>query len=78
MAVTYSDPEIAALISERKSLPPNWRAQLQLKPKRGHDESELVVIGVGQSEFHVIIRRSQFNPLDFSAILVVEQSWTDG
>ncbi len=71
MAVTFSDPEIAALLAERKPLPFNWSAQLQLKPKRGHDESELVTIGVGQNEFDVIIRRSKLNPLAFSVILGV-------
>ncbi len=71
MAVIYSDAEIAALVAERKSLPANWRTQLQSRPKRGHHESELVVIGVAHSEFHVILRRSRFNSLDFSVILGV-------
>ena len=71
MAVTYSDAQIASLVAEPKPLPSNWRAQLRTRPKRGHDESELVVISVAQNEFHVILRRSVFNSLDFSAILGV-------
>ena len=71
MPVIYSDSEIATFVAERKPLPHNWRTQLQLKPKRGHDESELVVTGAEQSEFHIFVRRSRFNPMDFSVILGV-------
>ena len=71
MALTYSDSEIAALITERKPLPAQWGARLQPRPKRGHDESELVIVGENRSEFHIILRKSQFNPLDFSVILGV-------
>ena len=69
--MTYSDAEIASLVAEPKLLPGNWHTQLRARPKRGHDESELVVIGVAQNEFHVILRKSKFNSLDFSAILGV-------
>lgn len=71
MALTYSDSEIAALIAERKPLPAQWGAQLQPRPKRGHDESELIIVGENQSEFHIILRKSRFNPMDFSVILGV-------
>ena len=71
MALIYSDADVAAFIAELKSLPAHWRGQLQPKPKWGHDESELVVTGTAQNEFRVILRRSRFNPLDFSVILAV-------
>ena len=71
MAVIYSDNEIAMLIAEPKPLPSNWRSLLQTKPKWGHDESEFLVTIAAQNEFRVIIRKSRFNSIDFSAILGV-------
>ena len=71
MVLFYSDIDIATLIAERKPLGSNWRTQFRPKPKWGHDESELVVIGEAQNEFRVILRKSKFNPLAFSAILGV-------
>ncbi len=64
-----TDQQIAALLAERKPLPADWRKRLVLKPKRGHTESELELKGVGGSEFRLLQRRSNINPLDFSAIL---------
>lgn len=40
-----------------------------MKPKRGHKERELEVTGESGSEFKLILRQSNFNPLDFSVIL---------
>ena len=71
MAVTYTDDEIASLVEERKPLPTNWITQFQRHAKRGHDEREIVVSGEEGDEFHVILRKSQLNPLDFSIILGV-------
>ena len=71
MPVTYSDAEIASLVAERKQLPANWARQLRPHSKRGHYESKLVVFGAAGNEFHVIVRRSRYNPLDFSVILGV-------
>jgi hypothetical protein len=71
MAVRLTDAEISQLVAERKPLPVDFRRQLQLKPKHGHHERELDVKGDGGSEFRVILRRSQFNLLDFSVILAV-------
>lgn len=69
MAVTLKDEDIKRLLAERKPLPADHRARTQLKPKRGHKERELDVLGDQKSEFRLIIRQSEFNPLDFSAIL---------
>lgn len=64
-----TEAEAARLLEERKLLPPDWREKLQLKPKRGHSERELDLAGVDGSQFRVILRQSQFNAFDFSAIL---------
>lgn len=69
MAIQLDDAEIARLISERKPLPSDYRDRIRTKPKRGHSERELDVTGVASSEFRLIFRQSEFNPLDFSVIL---------
>ncbi len=71
MAVTYTDPEIDALVREPKHLPANWRARTQLRPKRGHQERQLNFSGSAGADFSLILRKSLVNPLDFSAILAV-------
>ena len=71
MAITYTDPEIAALLTERKLLPENWRTRFQLRPKRGHKERELDIDGDCGSHFRLILRQSTVNQLDFSVILAV-------
>lgn len=69
MAKRLSDSEIQGLIVEKKSLAPGFKRQFLPKPKRGHKESECSVSGQGGSQFKILIRQSEFNPLDFSAIL---------
>ena len=69
MAVRYSDQEIAELIRERKPLPQDYRSLIQFKPKLGHKEYELAVEGDNGSDFRLILRQSNANPLDFSIIL---------
>ena len=69
MAVNLTDPEIAALIAEVKPLPDNYQQKIQTKPKRGHRERELNLVGASGSGFRLILRESAFNPLDFSVIL---------
>lgn len=71
MTVIFTDPEIATLVGERKLLPANWPSTFRRISKRGHDERHIVVNGEQGNEFHVILRKSQFNPLDFSIILGV-------
>lgn len=71
MAGTYSDPEIAALVLERKPLPDDWRNRIQLRPKRGHHERDLEMVGDGGSQFRLILRQNMIAPLDFSIILAV-------
>jgi len=57
------------LIREEKLLAENYRQQLITKRKQGHKEGELIVVGSNQNSFMVIVRESNFNPLDFSVIL---------
>ena len=71
MAIIYSDQEIATLVQERKPLPADWRNRARLKPKRGHCEQQLDLTGDANSEFRVILRRSDVDRLDFSVILLV-------
>ena len=71
MAVTFTDPEITLLVGERKPLPVDWRTLTRLRPKRGHKENSLDVSGVDGNQFRLILRQSNANPLDFSAILAV-------
>lgn len=69
MPVQLTDAEIAELVGERKPLPDDYRSRIQVKPKRGHKERELDLVGENESEFRVVIRQSLFNALDFSVIL---------
>ncbi|MBN2564490.1 MAG: hypothetical protein JXB46_02150 [Candidatus Eisenbacteria bacterium] len=64
-----SDLDIASLVEERKPLPSEFARRFQLKPKRGHKERELTVTGSAGSKFVLILRESNINPMDFSAIL---------
>lgn len=74
MAIQLNDSAIARLISESKPLPPDYRERIRTKPKRGHSERELDVTGTASSEFRLILRQSQINPLDFSVILTFRPS----
>jgi hypothetical protein len=67
--VNLTDAEIAALIAEAKPLPDDYQQRVQTKPKRGHRERELDLVGANGSDFRLILRQSSFNPLDFSVIL---------
>lgn len=69
MANLLTDAEIATLLAEQKNLPADWRKRLALKQKHGHSESELDITGSKGSEFRLMRRRSDLNPLDFSVIL---------
>ena len=69
MGVIYSDHEIDSLVQENKPVPADWRNRVRLRPKRGHNERYLDLAGVAGSEFRLILRQSQINPLDFSVIL---------
>ena len=65
-----TDADIQALISVPKSVAADFRQRVVPKPKRGHSEVDLDLQGEDGSEFRVVVRRSNINPLDFSLILV--------
>ena len=69
MAIQLTDEQIAALVAETKPVPADFRARMTPKPKRGHKEAELQIRGVNGSEFRLIVRQSEQNPLDFSVVL---------
>ncbi len=73
-----TEGEIQDLIDEQKTLPPDWHNALRLKPKRSsqYDEREIPVHSVSGELFRIIARRNRQNQLDFSVILVFED--TDG
>ena len=69
MADILSEHDIELLLKEIKPLPEDYRAKIQIRPKRGHKERELDVQGVNGSDFRLILRQSLINPIDFSVIL---------
>ena len=69
MPILLSDAEIARLLNEPKLLPEDYRDRIRVRPKRGHSERELEIVGEDSSEFRLILRQSDINPLDFSIIL---------
>lgn len=71
MAVTFTDHEIARLMGERKNLPTNWPAQVNLRPKQGHQECSIDIAGESGSNFRLILRRSRIVWVDFSIILAL-------
>lgn len=71
MAVTFTDHEIAKLMSERKNLPTNWPAQVKLRPKKGHQECSIDIAGASGSNFRLFLRQSRIVWVDFSIILAL-------
>jgi hypothetical protein len=69
MAVQIDELQISQLLAERKILPDDYLTLIQVRPKRGHSERELLVKGENGSEFSLILRQSEYNKLDFSVIL---------
>lgn len=71
MSIVFSDEQIQALIEEPKPLSADYRNRLALRNKRGHRSQALIVRGTGDHEFHLILRQSMTNALNFSVILGV-------
>lgn len=71
MAAFFTDEDIERLLREPKPLAPDFDRRLKMKPKRGHKGAEMTVSGAAGSEFRVILRQADRNPLDFSVILGV-------
>jgi len=69
MTDILSDHDIDVLTKQVKPLPEDYRAKIQIRPKRGHRQRELDLRGTDGGDFRLILRQSTFNPLDFSVIL---------
>lgn len=69
MSAKFDDQQIGRLINEKKPLPTDYLLRLRLKTKRGHRESQLDILGSGGNRFRIILRSSDYNTIDFSAIL---------
>lgn len=69
MSLFLDDNKITELLVEPKLLPADWQSLLVLKPKRGHRERELDLVGSAGSKFRLILRQAELNVLDFSVIL---------
>jgi hypothetical protein len=69
MADFLTDSEILGLIDEQKHVATDFRTRLVPKAKRGHSEVDVDIKGQYGSEFRIIVRCANANPLDFSVIL---------
>jgi hypothetical protein len=66
MVQLLTDAEIAEFISEAKPLKADFLLTTQLKPKRGHEEAEVAIMGTGGHEFQIRVRRSLVNPMGYN------------
>jgi len=71
VSVVFTDNQIKELIQEEKPLSHDYKARLELRKKRGHDERELTIQGSEGHDFHIILRQSSIDRLNFSVILGV-------
>jgi len=69
MADILTDAEILDCLNEPKVLPDNYRSKVTVRPKRGHKERELEIMGEAGTRFVIVLRQAIPNPLDFSVIL---------
>lgn len=69
MPVRLTDEDISRLLLEPKPLPQDYLKRFQVRQKHGHGERDLDICGMDGSDFRIILRQSNFNPLDFSVIL---------
>ncbi|MDE0105697.1 MAG: hypothetical protein OXN89_25240 [Bryobacterales bacterium] len=67
----FNDDEIGRLIKMPKMGADANAKWPTLRSKRGHVEAHATFGGTDQNEFRVVLRRSTFNPLAFSAVLMV-------
>jgi hypothetical protein len=64
-----SDAEIARLLNERKQLPATFPECVRLTPRQMHLRYDVAAPGDDGGEFRLMLRQSQEDRLDFSAIL---------
>ena len=72
MAIILTDKEIDDFVQERKLLPEDYRAKIQMRPKTGHKERELDITGEKGNEFRLILRQSIINPWTFRLYLHID------
>jgi len=77
VSIVFTDDQIRALILEPKPLPHDYRKRLRLRQKRGHREQELSVQGAEGHAFHIILRQSSIDPLNFSVMSLSEKAYSD-
>lgn len=68
----FSNGEIQRMIEAPKPLPTGFWSKLSLKDKRGHREQQIRLKGDDSRTYHLMLRQSRINVLDFSIILAVE------
>ena len=67
-----TDAEIEQCISMKKTLPDDYENRIVPKARTGHKGAELEVVGEdGKTRFFLMVRVSEANQLDFTAILAV-------
>ena len=69
--VIFDDDEIGHLIGVPKTFARSRANWPSLRSKRGHVEAHVEYAGADGSEFKVVLRRSSYNPLAFSVVLMV-------
>ena len=69
--MTFDDGEIGHLIGVSKKPVRGGANWPSLRPKRGHVEAHVEFAGADGSEFKGAFRRSSYNPLAFSVVLMV-------
>jgi hypothetical protein len=72
MSIMLDDTEIQKLVAEPKVLPSNYLELLKLKPKTGHFEQDLAIIGENGSRFRLILRQAIIDKFNFSFILAYQ------
>lgn len=81
LTIKLTDAQIAELIDEEKVLPSGYREVLigtKMKTEDAHKRGDLKLLGAQGSTFHLKVRQSKLNTLNFSVILVYEFKETTG
>lgn len=70
MGVDLTDSQIQALLKERKVLPADFQKKISRRVSRlSHQRADVELKGLSGSRYCIIVRQSELNQLDFSAIL---------
>jgi hypothetical protein len=70
MRVDLTDSQIQALLNERKVLPADFQRKIGRRVSRlSHQRADVELKGVSGGRYCIMVRQSELNQLDFSAIL---------